>query len=233
MQNLKNALLLKNLYQLKWLGYNYSNMNISQGDSSSLILPMSLETLKEQAIKCQLCDLSKSRDRVLFGEGDVDADIIFVGDAPTIAEESSGGLFIGNSGEILTNMINRVLLINRSDVYITNILKCHISNQQPPTPTQIHTCLPYIKRELEIIKPSIVVALGSSVYEYLTGESRDLSEIRGVIKREEGYSIVATYHPSYLLRNPSIKREAFEDMKFIRSLMESTITLPPTTYTSS
>jgi DNA polymerase len=181
---------------------------------------MNLDSLKEQASKCQLCDLSKSRDSVLFGEGNPNADIIFVGDTPTIAEESSGGLFIGNSGEILTNMIERVLLLPRGNVYITNILKCHISNHQPPTPTQIHTCLPYIKREIEIIKPSLVVALGSSVYEYLTGESRDLGEIRGVIKRQDGYNIVATYHPSYLLRNPSAKREAFEDMKFIRGLIK-------------
>lgn len=223
MRNLHNALLLKQLYQLKQLGYQYSGITPSLIKEKPLELPHSLEELKKQATECHLCELSKSRQNLLFGEGNPRAKILFVGDTPTATQESAKSLFVGRAGEMLTNMIEKVLLIPRDEVYITNILKCHIPNNQPPTPTQAHTCLAYLQKEIEIIKPSLVVALGESAYRYLTGDNSSLESVRGILKTEENYKLIATFHPNYLLRNPSLKREAFMDMKTIKNLLETIV----------
>ncbi len=221
MRNLQNALLLKQLYQLKQLGYRYTDIAPSPREETPSLLPSSLSELQKQASNCQLCELSKSRQSVLFGEGNPEAKILFVGESPSSVEESTKQLFIGRTGEILTNMIEKVLLIPRSEVYISNILKCHTANNQPATPTQAHTCLEYLKQEIEIIKPLIVVALGASAYNYLSGDDISLKKARGILKKQDGYTLVATIHPSYLLRNPSSKKEAFVDMKRIKELMDT------------
>ncbi len=144
MKNLRNALLLKQLYQLKQLGYKYTSVTPYKEDEQDLRLPNTLESLKKQAMECHLCELSKSRQKVVFGEGDPQADILFIGEGPGTMEDSSGKPFVGRSGELLTKMIENVLLISRSDVYITNMVKCRPPNNVTPTPTQAHTCQPYL-----------------------------------------------------------------------------------------
>ncbi len=221
MRNLQNALLLKQLYQLKQLGYRYSDITPSLIEDSPLMLPSSLSELQKQASNCHLCELSKSRQSVLFGEGNPQAKILFVGESPSSVEESVKQLFVGRTGEILTNMIEKVLFISRSEVYITNILKCHTPNNQLATPTQAHTCLAYLKQEIETIKPLIVVTLGANAYKYLSGDDTPLDKARGILKKQDGYTLIATLHPSYLLRNPSFKKEAFIDMKLIKQTMDT------------
>jgi len=219
MRNLHNALLLKQLYQLKQLGYRYTDISISQYSESNLKLPSNIIDLKNEIIECHLCELSKSRNKIVFGEGNESADILFIGEAPNAAENDSGKPFVGRSGELLTNMIERVLLIQRSDVYITNIVKCRPPDNRTPTPTEAHTCLPFLLKQIESIDPKIIVTLGATAYNYLTGDDSSISKVRGTVQRLDSYSIVPTFHPSYLLRNPSAKREAFNDMKLIKSLM--------------
>ncbi|HIP18046.1 MAG TPA: uracil-DNA glycosylase, partial [Sulfurovum sp.] len=124
MKNLKNALLLKQLYQLRQLGYKYTSATVYKEDEPDLSLPDTLEKLKVQAQQCHLCELSKSRNSVVFGEGSPQADIMFIGEAPGATEDSMGKPFTGRSGELLTKMIENVLLIKREEVYITNIVKC-------------------------------------------------------------------------------------------------------------
>ena len=219
MKNLKNALLLKQLYLLKQLGYNYTSVNVFKEDEPDLTLPNTLEKLKKQAHQCHLCNLSKSRTHVVFGEGNSQADIFFIGEAPGASEDASGKPFTGRSGELLTKMIENVLGISRDEVYISNIVKCRPSENAEPTPTEAHTCQPYLLRQIELIQPKIIVALGATAYHYLSGDDTDISEIRGTIHKQNGYTLVPTFHPSYLLRNPSAKKEVFEDLKMIKEMM--------------
>ncbi len=219
MKNLRNALLLKHLYQLKQLGYNYTNITAYKEDELDLTLPNTLESLQKQAQNCHLCELSKSRQKVVFGEGNLHADIFFIGEAPGATEDSSGKPFVGRSGELLTKMIENVLKISRSDVYITNIVKCRPPNNQVPTPTQAHTCQPYLLKQIELIKPKLIVTLGATAYQYLTGDETGIAKIRGTLHKQNGYTLIPTYHLSYLLRNPSAKKEVFEDLLKVKELM--------------
>ena len=219
MKNLRNALLLKQLYQLKQLGYNYTNITAYKEDELDLSLPNTLESLQKQAQNCHLCELSKSRQKVVFGEGNPHADLLFIGEAPGATEDSSGKPFTGRSGELLTKMIENVLQLSRSDVYITNIVKCRPPNNQVPTPTQAHTCQPYLLKQIELIKPKLIVTLGATAYHYLTGDETGITKIRGILHKQNGYTIIPTYHPSYLLRNPSAKKEVFEDLLKVKDLM--------------
>jgi len=219
MKNLKNALLLKQLYLLKQLGYNYTSVTAFKEDEPDLTLPNTLEKLRNQALECHLCPLSKSRTKVVFGEGNENADILFVGEAPGATEDSSGKPFAGRSGEMLTRMIENVLLITRQDVYITNIVKCRPANNAEPSPSEAHSCHPYLLKQIELIKPKIIIALGATAYHYLSGDDTAISKIRGNIQEQHGYKLMPTYHPSYLLRNPSAKKDVLEDLKIVKGLM--------------
>jgi len=224
MKNLHNALLLKQLYRLKQLGYRYTDITLPRHDTTPLILPHSMEALLGQATTCHLCELSKSRHHVVFGKGALGAKLFIVGEAPSVGEDGSGEIFTGRSGELLDAMIGNVLGLRREEVYLSNLVKCHPYGGQSPSPSQIHTCLAYLKREIDIVKPTLIVTLGVAPYGYLTGEHTDIHTIRGTVKKMENYTIVPTYHPSYLLRNPSAKKEAFSDMKLIKSLLEMDVT---------
>jgi DNA polymerase len=219
MKNLKNALLHKQLYLLKQLGYKYTSLVPYKEDEPNLSLPNTLESLKKQATQCHLCTLSKSREKVVFGEGHAQAKLMFVGDAPSSSDDSTGKVFTGRSGELLTKMIENVLGLKREDVYITNILKCKALDSQSPSPAHAHTCHPYLLKEIALVQPNIVVALGEMAYHYLTGENEALEKARGVVHTQETYTLIPTYHPSYLLRNPSAKKEAFEDLKKVKELL--------------
>ena len=219
MKNLKNALLLKQLHLLKILGYNYTSVNSFKEEEPNLNLPDTLEKLKKQALECHLCELSKIRTNVVFGDGNVNADIMFIGDAPALAEDNAGKAFTGRSADLLTKMVENVLNIPISEVYLTNILKCKTNENEKITQTQAHTCQAFLLKQIELIKPKIVVTLGQEAYYYLSGDESELSEVRGRVHKKNSYELVATYHPNYLLRNPSAKKDAFEDLKVIKELM--------------
>ncbi|MCD6654368.1 MAG: uracil-DNA glycosylase [Sulfurovum sp.] len=219
MKNLKNALLLKQLFQLKQLGYQYTDITPFKEDDLDLSLPGTLDLLQKQANQCHLCDLSKTRQKVVFGEGNPSAEIMFVGEAPGASEDSTGKPFVGRSGELLTKMIENVLLVSRNDVYITNIVKCRPPGNREPTPSEAYTCKPYLLKQIELIKPKLIVALGGTAYFYLTGDETSIGKVRGSIFKKEHYTVIPTYHPSYLLRNPSAKKDTFEDLLKVKSLM--------------
>jgi len=220
MKNLKNALLLKQLYQLKQLGYAYTSVNIFKEDEPDLTLPNTLETLEKQAKECHLCELSKSRNNVVFGEGSLNATLMLVGDAPSVSDDSSGKVFTGRSGELLTKMLENVLGLSREEVYITNILKCRALDTLSPSPTYAHTCHPYLLKQIELIQPKIIIAFGELAYQYLTNDDSLMDTVHGITHESENYIVMPTYHPSYLLRNPSAKKEVFEDLKKVKVLLE-------------
>jgi uracil-DNA glycosylase family 4 len=219
MKNLHNALLLKHLYQLKNLGYKYTSIVPYQEKEPDFTLPNTFEALKKQAMECHLCTLSKSRQKVVFGEGNVNADLMIVGDAPSNSDDSAGKIFTGRTGDSLTKMIENVLALKRSDVYISNLLKCRALDSESPSPMDAHTCQPYLLKEIELVKPKLIMTFGEMAYMYLTGDDSSLADIRGTVHEKEGYKVIPTFHPSYLLRNPSAKKEVLEDLKKIKSLL--------------
>jgi len=220
MKNLKNALLLKQLYQLKQLGYRYTSASIYKEDEPDLTLPDTLEKLEEQAKKCHLCELSKNRTNVVFGEGNPQASLMFIGEGPGASEDSMGRPFVGRSGELLTKMIENVLQIPRRDVYIANIVKCRPPNNRAPLPTEAHTCHPYLLKQIALVKPKIIMTLGGTAYHYMTADETPISKVRGTPLQQNGYTLIPTYHPSFLLRNPSAKKEVFEDLKKVKALLQ-------------
>ena len=220
MKNLHNALLLKQLYQLKELGYKYtSNKPFSYEEQKNLELPHSLTKLKKQVQNCHLCSLSKNRNKIIFGEGNENADIMFVGGIPIEMEDDAGKIFLGRGGDMLTAMIEKVLGLRREDVYITNLLKCHPLNTQELHETPFHTCKAYLFKEIELVKPKIIVTLGKEAYHYLTNETSDLKEIRGNVTNHKNFKLIPTYHPNFLLKNPSLKKEVFIDLQKVKSLL--------------
>jgi uracil-DNA glycosylase family 4 len=170
-------------------------------------------------MNCHLCELSKSRQNVVFGEGNENAEILFVGEGPGANEDAQGSPFVGKSGELLTKMIENVLELTREDVYIANIVKCRPPGNRTPTSDEAYTCKPYLLKQIELIRPKLIVTLGGTAYQYLTEDSTPITKIRGTIHKQEEYTIIPTYHPSYLLRNPSAKKEVFEDLKKIKALL--------------
>jgi len=219
MKNLHNALLLKQLYQLKELGYKYTDAKLySHKEKNSLSLPHNLEALKKQAQNCHLCSLSKGRTKVVFGEGNPDADIMFIGDIPLEIEDNDGRIFLGKSGDMLTAMIEKVLGIPRSEVYLSNLLKCHPILSKEVNESEFHTCKSYLFKEIELVQPKVIVTLGERAYHYLTGDVTPLKKIRGTLITRDNATILPTYHPSFLLRNPSLKKDVFEDLKRVATL---------------
>ena len=222
MKNLQNALLLKQLYQLKELGYKYTDAKPFTGEEqNALVLPNNLSELKKQAQNCHLCSLSKARNHVVFGEGNAQAEVMFIGDAPLEIENNQGRAFLGRSGEMLTAMIEKVLGTSRSDVYITNLLKCHPLASKEVHESEFHTCKAYLFKEIELVQPKVIVTLGEKAYHYLTNDTTALKEIRGSVMQKEKHTIVPTYHPNFLLKNPSLKKEVFEDLKKVKALIIS------------
>ncbi len=219
MRRLHNALILKELYKLKSLGFEYTDFTPSNLEDLRGELPDSIEELRALTKSCQLCELSKSRKRVVFGEGDLSAKILFVGEGPGATEDSTGRPFVGRAGELLTKIIERVLLIPRSSCYIANIVKCRPPNNRVPTQAEAVSCRPYLMKQIEIIAPKIVVTLGGTAYNYLTDEKVAISRVRGSIMQKDNYILVPTFHPSYLLRNPSKKRLVYEDFLKIKELL--------------
>ena len=220
MKNLYNSILLKQLYQLKELGYKYTDAKeFLYQEQNSLKLPNSINELKKQAINCHLCSLSKSRNRVVFGEGNSDANLMFIGYMPLEIEDEKGKPFLGLGGEMLTSMIEKVLKLSRDEVYISNLLKCHPLSTQKFLETEIHTCKAYLFKEIELIQPKIIVTLGEEAYHYLSNDFIELEKIRGSVIEKENYIIIPTYHPNFLLKNPSLKKEVFEDLQRIKRLL--------------
>ncbi len=218
MKNLYNALHLKKLLTLKEIGINFVDP-IAEFKESDIELPNNLDDLRKIVNSCHLCQLSKSKTNIVFGEGNPNSNLMFIGEGPGATEDATGRPFVGRAGKLLTKMIENVLYIKRSEVYIANIVKCRPPNNRTPTPTEAITCRPYLLKQIEIIKPKLIVALGSTAYRYLTNDNTPISKIRGNIIDLKDFSLIATYHPSYLLRNPSAKKEAYVDMLKVKEFL--------------
>jgi len=170
-----------------------------------------------QCMRCKLATLG--RRQVVFGEGNPAADLMFVGEGPGADEDEQGVPFIGRAGQLLTKIIEAIQL-TRADVYIANVVKCRPPQNRNPEPDEIATCEPFLFQQIEIIRPKVVVALGKFAAQTLLATLDPISRLRGrVFDYRSGAKLVPTFHPAFLLRNPSSKREVWEDMKLVQKLL--------------
>jgi len=170
---------------------------------------------------CTRCKLSATRTNIVFGVGNPNADLMFVGEAPGADEDEQGEPFVGRAGQLLTKIIE-AMGYQRSDVYIANILKCRPPNNRPPEPDEVATCEPFLFKQIDSIKPKVIVALGTHAAHTLLKIDTPISKIRGQVLDYRGdVKVVPTFHPAYLLRSPDKKRDVWEDMKKVRALLET------------
>ncbi len=183
-------------------------------------LPSSMEELALTAQQCSLCTLSNSRKQVVFGEGNPDADIMFVGEGPGAVEDEMGRPFVGKSGQLLTKIIESTLGVKREEVYIANIVKCRPPLNRVPSKEEAQKCLPFLMKQIELVKPKIIITLGATSYQYLSGDYESaISKIRGEMIQFSHALLMPTFHPSFLLRNPSAKKYVFLDMQKVKALL--------------
>lgn len=183
-------------------------------------LPAEYQGLRDAALACTRCRLSESRTQVVFSDGVVDARLVVVGEAPGANEDATGLPFVGAAGQFLDLLLATVDLSRNESVYICNVLKCRPPGNRNPLPDEIETCSPYLRRQLEIIAPRALLAVGSFAAHALTGDTRPLGQLRGTIHSYEGIPLVVTYHPAALLRNPGWTRSFWDDLQLLRQVMD-------------
>ena len=163
---------------------------------------------------CHRCRLSQGRSKIVFGDGDPKAQLVFVGEGPGFEEDQQGKPFVGPAGQLLTRIIEAINL-TRSQVYICNIVKCRPPGNRNPEPEEINTCFPFLERQIAAIQPDFICALGTFAAQTLLRTTTPISKLRGRFHEYRGIRVLPTYHPAYLLRNPEKKREVWEDMKML------------------
>jgi DNA polymerase len=166
--------------------------------------------------RCKLCTLG--RKQIVFGVGNPNADLMFVGEAPGRDEDMQGIPFVGRAGQKLTQIIEAIGL-TRDDVYIANVIKCRPPENRNPEPDEVESCEPFLFRQVDTIKPKVIVALGTFAAKSLLKTNESISRLRGRVYEYRGARLVPTFHPAFLLRNPSCRREVWEDMKKVRALL--------------
>jgi DNA polymerase len=180
------------------------------------------DALRSAVAACTRCPLSETRTQTVFGTGDVGARWMFIGEAPGADEDRQGEPFVGRAGQLLTSMI-RALGLRREDVYIANVLKCRPPGNRDPRPDEAASCRGYLERQIELVAPAIVVAVGRIAAQNLLGTDTSLARLRGKVHAlgARGWPLVVTYHPAYLLRSPGEKRKAWQDLLFARRILRS------------
>jgi uracil-DNA glycosylase len=171
-----------------------------------------LERIREDIGDCKRCKLCEKRTNIVFGTGNANAELVFVGEGPGHDEDIQGLPFVGRAGKLLTQMIEAMGL-RRNDVYICNVVKCRPPENRTPEPDEIETCSPFLFRQLAVIQPKAIVCLGAVAFQALLGAKQSISRLRGQWLEFRGIPLLATYHPAYLLRNPNAKGEVWDDLK--------------------
>ena len=194
---------------------------------SSLTKQEQLANLSKKSKNCQACQLCKTRNNVIFGEGSADAKLMFVAESPWQEEDETGKTFLGEKGELF-NKILKAIKLDREKVYITDIVKCypteHDGTRRTPTKSEINECIKILHTQINIIKPKIIVPLGNTASRALLNTDKEITQTRGQIYKykdiESGPKIIPTFHPAFLLRKPQAKKLAWEDMQKIRDLLK-------------
>jgi len=179
----------------------------------------SLATLREIIADCQRCKLAPHRTHLVFGVGNERAQLVFVGEAPGRDEDLRGEPFVGRAGQLLTEIIVKGMRIQREDVYIANIIKCRPPQNRNPDPDEIASCEPFLVRQLELIRPKAIVALGTFAAQVLLKNRTPITRLRGIWADYHGIPLMPTFHPAYLLRNPGDKRLVWQDIQQVMALL--------------
>jgi uracil-DNA glycosylase family 4 len=174
-----------------------------------------LQSLWEQIHECTKCPLGYTRTKFVFGTGSVNADVMFIGEAPGADEDMQGEPFVGRAGQLLNKIIESVGM-KREEVYICNILKCRPPNNRDPEPLEMETCSPYLLKKIELLKPKFIICLGRISAQWLLQTNESLGKLRGKVHEYNGIKLIVTYHPAALLRNQAWKRPTWEDMKMFK-----------------
>ena len=177
-----------------------------------------LESVQAELGDCTRCVLHEKRTKLVFGVGNPNAELMFIGEGPGFEEDRQGIPFVGPAGQLLTKIINAIDL-KRDDVYIANVVKCRPPRNRDPEPEEVAECRPFLNRQVDAIKPKVICALGRIAAQNLLETEEGITRIRGRIFSYRGAKLVPTFHPAYLLRNAEKKRECWEDMKLIRRLL--------------
>jgi DNA polymerase len=215
-----------------WLDHtrNYLDYQVRQG-FAEILLPVrslesechkDLETIRVQLGECTRCRLSQTRTRIVFGEGNPEAMLMFIGEGPGAEEDSEGRPFVGKAGRLLSRMI-KAMGLDRSQVYIANIVKCRPPENRDPHPVEIDTCFPFLVAQIESVRPEIIVALGRIATGVLLRTKEPIGKLRGAFHNWKGIAVMPTYHPSFLLRQEVDRRYkalAWADLKKVMGLLD-------------
>jgi DNA polymerase len=181
--------------------------------------PMTLPGIRAELGDCTRCDLCETRTNIVFGVGNPEARLMFIGEAPGYNEDKQGEPFVGKAGALLDKMIGAMTL-SRGEVYIANVIKCRPPNNRDPSPAEVATCSPFLEKQVAAIQPDVIVALGKFASNMLTGNDGSLGRIRGRWHEYRGVPVMPTYHPAYLLRSPNQKGKTWDDLKKVMARLE-------------
>lgn len=193
----------------------------SQADDKHRIGEMDWTALNTAIQSCTRCDLAKSRTQAVAGVGDPHAEWLFIGEAPGANEDRQGEPFVGDAGKLLDAILAAIGLARGNNVFVANVLKSRPPANRDPKPEEVAACLPYLERQIELIQPKLIVALGRFAAQSLLATDTPIGKLRGLVHRYRGVPLVVTYHPAYLLRNPLDKAKVWEDLVLARDTMQS------------
>ena len=206
---------------LRDLGFTHLDLRREETGGLKSAAPQAspLDLVLAETHNCQKCKLAGSRTHVVFGVGSPNADLMFIGEAPGREEDIQGEPFVGRAGQLLTDII-KAMKLTRDDVYIANVIKCRPPENRNPDPDELDACRPFIRRQVEAIRPKVIVTLGRFALQSLTEKSYAISAARGEWMEFDGVKVMPTYHPAYLLRNPAAKKDVWNDMKKVMAELD-------------
>lgn len=215
---------VENLPRLKNDHPELAERQPSQADRDSTPLPEAetLEDIRRSLGDCRRCPLCQTRTNIVFGEGPPDAAVMFIGEGPGRDEDQQGRPFVGRAGSLLTDIIVKGMKMPREDCYIANIVKCRPPQNRDPEPMEARACVPFLKRQIQSIKPRVIVALGKIASNHLLNNNLPLIRLRHKFHDLDGIPVMPTFHPAALLRAPERKRDAWEDIKLVIKLLQQT-----------
>lgn len=188
--------------------------------SGGTLETLDYEQLRHQALGCVRCPLAKTRTKVVFSDGNPAGRVMVVGEAPGAQEDKTGLAFVGPAGRLLDLLLASVDLGRDRTAYICNVIKCRPPGNRNPLPDEIEACTPYLRRQIELVTPEVILAVGTFSAQFLTGMTDALGKLRGRVHSYEGVPVVVTYHPAALLRNPGWTRATWDDLQLLRQVME-------------
>ncbi len=198
---------------------SFASSTSAPEEAASLAEAGSLDAVRQMMGDCRRCRLAAGRRTIVFGQGNPQAELMFVGEAPGAEEDEQGLAFVGRAGQLLTDIIQKGLRMDRKDVFIANVIKCRPPQNRNPEPDEIMACQPLLEAQIRAIRPRVLVGLGKFGAHWLLKTAEPITRLRGRVGEHGGIPVMPTYHPAYLLRNPAAKKDVWEDMKTVLRLL--------------